>query len=66
MATKTLISKSNKISTVNGPGHNTTINQYVFHTDKPYFSVGKGSMTSKSITKHMTEPAAIAYLKTLP
>jgi len=51
------ISTGNQISIERGPGHGQSINQYVFITNKPFFSVGNGSI-SKSITRHMTEHAA--------
>ena len=59
------ISTGKLTSTVYGPGHGTTINQYVFKTDKPYFASGRNTM-SRSRTRHMTEPDAERYLKTLP
>lgn len=65
MGTKKLISKSKKVSTINGMGYGETINQYVFRTDKPFFHVGQGTL-SKTMTKHMTEPESEIYLKTLP
>ena len=65
MTTMTKISTGNKTSTVHGPGYGQTINQYAFVTDKPYFSVGNGSI-SKSMTRHMTESQANEYKKILP